>query len=92
MGSDENTWEFLAKTMIEQILERNENGNIYPLTTLEIKILNDFKDLMGDEEGEPEDSPENPEKSDTPQTPSKKDAGNKSKNESYHALDSKDLA
>jgi hypothetical protein len=90
MGSDsEDSWKFAASMVLDQILERNENGNLYPLTSLEIQILMDIKGVINPEE-EPDDNPEP-----LPQQPTGKQQGRtaskKKDGETYTALDTKDL-
>ncbi|MDD5061100.1 MAG: hypothetical protein PHN44_02320 [Candidatus Marinimicrobia bacterium] len=54
MGSEtDNAWNLMARIAIEQILERNDNGNLSPLTEMEIRVLNDFYELVSVDEGQP---------------------------------------
>jgi hypothetical protein len=50
-----NDWNLMAGLALEQILERNENGNLYPLTSLEIGVITDIKEMLIPDEKEQED-------------------------------------
>ncbi len=58
MGS--NDWNLMAGLALEQILERNDNGNLYPLTTLETQILSDIKEMIMPPEEPPQEKPADP--------------------------------
>jgi len=87
MGSNENTWNLMAGLAIDQMLERNENGNLYPLTSIEITVLNDIRGMLNPEEEPAEEEPKPPAKkqpkSQSKEPPQKKD--------SFHGLNSEDL-
>lgn len=62
MGSDTDTvGNLIARIAIEQILARNENGNLFPLTSMEIQVLTDLHELVSadEEENEEETHPTN---------------------------------
>lgn len=85
MGSDSDTdGNLIARIAIEQILERNENGNLSPLTSLEIQVLTDLHELVGEDEDSQEEDPKDKKKQ-----PAKPDP-NPKKSE-FKKLDTKDL-
>lgn len=89
-----NDWNLLAGMAIEQILERNENGNLSPLTSLEVKILTDIKEMLSpnDEPAEPA-----PAQKPSPATATKQNGKTgqppkePAKKREYVSLDNKDL-
>lgn len=89
MGSNENTWNLMAGLAMDQMLERNENGNLYPLTSMEITVLTDIREMLHPSEPEPEpiEDPKIPEKKQSkPQTKE-----THQKKDSFHGLNSEDL-
>ena len=85
MGSDSDTeGNLIARIAIEQILERNENGNLSPLTSLEIQVLTDLHELVSEEEDLQEED-----QKDKKKQPAKPDP-NQKKSE-FKKLDTNDL-
>jgi len=87
MASNEITWNSMAGLAIDQMLERNENGNLHPLTSIEITVLNDIRGMLNPEEEPADEEPTPPvkkqPKSQSKESPQKKD--------SFHGLNSEDL-
>jgi hypothetical protein len=88
MGSNDNTWNLMAGLAIEQMLERNENGNLYPLTSMEITVLTDIKEILNPveevtEKEDPKPAAKKQPKQQSKETPKDKD--------SFHGLNSEDL-
>jgi hypothetical protein len=88
MGSNDNTWNLMAGLAIDQMLERNENGNLYPLTSMEITVLTDIKEILNPveeviEKEDPKPVSKKQSKQQAKETPKDKD--------SFHGLNSEDL-
>ena len=78
-------WNTAAGIAVESILERNENGNLYPLTSLEIQILSDIRDMLTPKEPEP--GKKQPEKKTPEETPDKKEPEKKKEFQSLKGSD-----
>ena len=87
MASNEITWNLMAGLAIDQMLERNENGNLYPLTSIEITVLTDIRGMLTPEEEPVAEEPKPPAKK-QPKSQSKEPQEKKA---SFHGLNSEDL-
>ena len=86
--ASEVEWNTAAGIAVEGILERNENGNLYPLTSLEIQILTDIVGMLNPQEQEPAQGKKQPEKK-APDKPQDKKEPEKKKE--FQSLKGSDL-
>lgn len=91
--ASEIEWNTAAGIAVEGMLERNENGNLYPLTSLEVQILNDIRDMLTPKEQEPAPGKKQPEKKapDKPQDNKPQDKKEPEKKKEFQGLKGSDL-
>lgn len=86
--ASEVDWNTAAGIAVEGILERNENGNLYPLTSLEVQILTDMVGMLNPQPEKTGGEKKQPDKKNPEKTPDKKEP---EKKKEFQGLKGSDL-